>query len=140
MELWYHESAIRSDRPGDYYLFQGGGMSKNAQPRRWIPFLMMAVGAALVLGVGGWYLGSILRDTDTASVEVPQAEENYPQIQRVSLTDAKAAYDNGSAVFVDVRDADTYAQQHIPGALSIPLAELADRTGELNPGDWIITY
>ena len=43
-------------------------------------------------------------------------------------------------MFVDVRDIASYQQSHIPGALSIPLDELASRKNELNPNDWIITY
>ncbi len=115
-------------------------MPERAQRNRLIPFLMMVVGAILILGVGGWYLGLFIRQPAAPSVEALQEEDNYPQIARVSLADAKAAYDSGSAVFVDVRDTAAYNQNHIPGALSIPSAELAERTSELNPGDWIITY
>lgn len=115
-------------------------MPDRSQRNRLVPFLMMVVGAALILGVGGWYLGTYLRQPAAPSVAVPQEEENYPQIARVSLIDAKAAFDDGSAVFVDVRDAAAYGQNHIPGALSIPLAEIADHINELDPDDWIITY
>lgn len=67
-------------------------------------------------------------------------EETYPEIQRVSLEDAKTALDANTAVFVDVRDASSYAASHVPGAISIPLTDLVDRLGELNATDWIITY
>ncbi len=68
------------------------------------------------------------------------AEDTYPEIPRVSLADAKVAFDAGTAVFVDVRDGDSYAAAHIPGALSIPLFELENRLGELNRAEWIVTY
>ena len=68
------------------------------------------------------------------------AEDIYPEISRVSLADAKAAFDAGTAIFVDARDGDSYAAAHIPGALSLPLFELENRLGELNRSDWIITY
>ena len=67
-------------------------------------------------------------------------EDTYPEIPRVSLADAKTASEAGTAVFVDVRDGDSFAAAHIPGALSIPLFELENRPGELNRADWIITY
>jgi hypothetical protein len=67
-------------------------------------------------------------------------EEAYPDIVRVSLGNAKAAYDLKQATFVDVRDADSYGNSHIPGAKSIPLAELETRFSELDPDAWIITY
>jgi 3-mercaptopyruvate sulfurtransferase SseA len=69
-----------------------------------------------------------------------QEEETYPDIPRVSLDEAKAAFDAGTAVFVDVRGADAFALGHIPGTLSIPLAELETRLNELDPSQWIITY
>ena len=67
-------------------------------------------------------------------------EETYPEIERVTLEDAKAAFDIGVAVFVDVRSADAHAMSRIPGALSIPLAELESRINQLDPNQWIITY
>ncbi|MEW6404868.1 MAG: rhodanese-like domain-containing protein [Chloroflexota bacterium] len=67
-------------------------------------------------------------------------EDRHLDILRVSLEDAKAAYDSGSAIFVDVRSESSYAEAHIPGALSIPGTLLASRMGELDPGQWIITY
>jgi 3-mercaptopyruvate sulfurtransferase SseA len=59
---------------------------------------------------------------------------------RVELEDARAAHEAGSAVFVDVRPAGSYAASHIPGALSIPLDALDARLDELDPGARIITY
>jgi len=64
----------------------------------------------------------------------------YPQVERISVGDAKAAFDAGTAVFVDTRTIDSYNAGHIPGALSIPEEEAESRFAELNPNDWIITY
>src|SRR5512143_1107321 len=41
---------------------------------------------------------------------------------------------------VDVRQPGEYQQQHLPGARLIPVAELADRLSELDPGKPTITY
>lgn len=68
------------------------------------------------------------------------AEIPYPEIVRVGLGDAKAAYDLKQAIYLDVRDADSYASGHIPGALSIPLNNLEARLKELDPNAWILTY
>ena len=62
------------------------------------------------------------------------------EITRVSPQDAKAAFDSGEALFVDVRVASSYAAGHIPGALSIPLAKFEAHISELDPNQWIITY
>jgi 3-mercaptopyruvate sulfurtransferase SseA len=67
-------------------------------------------------------------------------ENPHLDIERVSLEDAKAAFDSGTAIFVDVRRPEAYAASHIPGALSMPAIELADRLDELDPDQWIITY
>jgi 3-mercaptopyruvate sulfurtransferase SseA len=72
---------------------------------------------------------------ETSSGDIP-----YPEVSRISVDDSKAAYDQGSAVFLDVRSADSYAANHIPGAVSIPLNELPARVGELDPEKLIITY
>ena len=69
-----------------------------------------------------------------------QGEQATSEIQRVSVEDAKAALDANTAVFVDVRGDSLYTESHIPGALSIPLADLENHLDELNPADWIITY
>jgi 3-mercaptopyruvate sulfurtransferase SseA len=104
----------------------------------------------LVLAIGGGVLliiTAILIGLQNTSNAIPQTsasqlggEDTYPEIQRVSLEDAKAAYDAGSAVFVDVRAVDSYNISHIPGALNIPLANTQERLGELDKAKWIITY
>lgn len=47
---------------------------------------------------------------------------------------------NGDVTVVDVRPADEYAAGHIPGALSIPLPELAKRLAELPRDKEIVAY
>jgi rhodanese-related sulfurtransferase len=65
------------------------------------------------------------------------AQEDIP---RATLSEAKAAYDAGSALFVDVRDAESYAASHIAGAASFPLIQLDQNLGQLDKTKWIITY
>jgi Rhodanese-like domain len=107
-----------------------------------VPLLMIGIGFGLILVVVAYML--LLNRQPSASdfPNIPTAseEQTYPEIPRVSLTDAKTAYDQHSAVFVDVRDAQSYATAHITGALSIPLAELTNHLGELDKSDWIIPY
>ena len=79
-------------------------------------------------------------------ISEPQAEPTATvvgtpgEVQRVTPEEAKAAFDSGAAVFLDVRSHTIYLQSHIPGALSIPLAELKPRIAELDTEQWIITY
>ena len=57
-----------------------------------------------------------------------QASDGAP---RVSLADFKKAFDAGSLVILDVRDASSYAAGHIPGAILVPLDTLAKKAPEL---------
>ena len=51
-----------------------------------------------------------------------------------------AAVKAGSVTVVDVRPREEYDAAHIPGALSIPLAELSARLDELPPNNEIVAY
>jgi thioredoxin len=53
----------------------------------------------------------------------------------VAPQDLAALLQAGRALAVDVRDAGAFARYHIPGALSLPAAELATRLPELRPVD-----
>lgn len=112
---------------------------RNPGRRSVIPLLLVIIGGALFLGAAlfALYFG---RNSAPQAIVPTQDWSGTGQIPRVSVEEAKAAYDSGQAVFVDVRSAEVYSEDHIPGALSIPLAELPDRLDELNPGDWIILY
>jgi hypothetical protein len=122
--------------------------------------LILIIGSIVVIAAGAILIFSALPGGSPAATvpqsaapqvtappaSAPQAvapaptEETYPNIVRVSLGNAKAAYDLKQAIFVDVRDADSYGNSHIPGALSIPLNDLETRWKELDANAWIITY
>ncbi len=69
-----------------------------------------------------------------------QYDRQPATVQRVDLHEAKREFDRGTSVFVDVRLEDKYDESHIPGALAIPLAELARRAGELPSDKDILLY
>ena len=50
------------------------------------------------------------------------AAQGTEQVARTSPEDARKAFDDGSALFVDVRGTEDYERGHIPGALSIPVS------------------
>jgi|WetSurMetagenome_2_1015567.scaffolds.fasta_scaffold321286_2 3-mercaptopyruvate sulfurtransferase SseA len=103
------------------------------------PFIVIAAGLIVLLGAGLWQLNPMKPLAPSAPTS-PAGPIPLAEIPRVSLPDAKAAYDIKNAVFVDVRGEPFYSQGHIPGALSLPLAELSNRLGDLKPSDWIIPY
>ena len=105
-----------------------------------IPLLLIGVGIVLLM------LGTVYRFVIQPQLAQPvvtsvlRPESVFPEIPRVALVDARAAYDNKKAVFVDVRAVGSYDQSHIAGALSIPLSNLVARIGELDSDSWIIPY
>jgi len=64
---------------------------------------------------------------------------NQPDPREVDVTVAGQAYDESAATFVDVREPEEWAEGHIPGALHIPLGDLAQRSGEVPDEGRIIT-
>lgn len=61
-------------------------------------------------------------------------------VPRARLREAKAAFDAGEAVFIDVRSRITYEISHIPGALSIEIPEIDEETADLDRDGLYITY
>ena len=107
------------------------------------PLLMIVFGVILVLGSIFWFVyttGAVAPRTTSVSPEAPSQSVPNPEIRRVSLADAKAAYDLGTATFIDVRGDTNYSQGHIPGAISIAVSEIENHLNELDPSAWIITY
>lgn len=111
----------------------------NRLQRSFWPVVMIVAGIVLI-AVASLIITNLQAPPPSVSQPDVLTEIPYPDVPRVSLSDAKKAYDDSTAVFVDVRDSGTYQQSHIPGALSVPLEELASHKNELNPNDWIITY
>lgn len=83
---------------------------------------------------------------DTVSESDPPAGFTPPlteaEVSRVTVEEAKAAFDEGTAVIVDVRSQAAYEANHANGALSIPLNEFETNIAGVDlPKDrWIITY
>ena len=62
------------------------------------------------------------------------------EVARVTLDEAKEAFDNGEALFLDTRSKNAYQNEHIKGAIHIPAGELEERYKEIPRGKTIITY
>jgi hydroxyacylglutathione hydrolase len=73
--------------------------------------------------VRGWFGADALQD-GAAGQTIPQ----------LSANDVATRVRSGSAIIVDVRDANEWSQGHIPGAVHVPLGELARRAAELADG------
>jgi rhodanese-related sulfurtransferase/DNA-binding transcriptional ArsR family regulator len=64
-------------------------------------------------------------------------DDGSPELPREEL---RARVEAGDVVVLDVRPAEEYLAGHIPGAVSIPVGELADRIGELPEDTEIVVY
>lgn len=119
-------------------------MSPNKNKRQPIfPIVMVIFGVVLILGSVGWLVNtSRLAEAQRASLSAPVTSPRipYPEVQRVSLGDSKAAFDLKQAVFIDTRGEPYFSQGHIPGSIALTDDDVVARQGELDPNAWIITY
>lgn len=76
--------------------------------------------------------------TVNAQYAVPTSADAVP---RMSMADFKALVDKQGVTIVDVRSLADHRLGHIPGAIAMPLNEVASRVGELRGlGKPIVTY
>ena len=59
---------------------------------------------------------------------------------RIEASEARQIVEKGQAVVVDVRSKDSFDSGHIEGAISVPLAEIETRLGELPKDKMIVAY
>lgn len=98
--------------------------------RTWIRHLSRLVPAAA--------LATVPRPAALAQYAIPASAEAVP---RMSMADFKALVDKGGVTTVDVRSLADYRLGHIPGAVAMPLNEVANRVSELRGlGKPIVTY
>jgi hypothetical protein len=78
-------------------------------------------------------------DTAPPPSEHSQSPEKAA-IPRISAEDLRERVNSGNAVVIDVRDANSYAQGHIAGAISMPFATVEGQLDTLPKGKQLITY
>ncbi|MBI2822992.1 MAG: rhodanese-like domain-containing protein [Acidobacteria bacterium] len=76
----------------------------------------------------------------TSTAAMYAQEDDLAIVPRISLSDFKGLIESGDLVILDVRSGDSYRAGHIPGALSMPLADIAARWRELPADKTIVTY
>lgn len=97
------------------------------------PLYLIILGIVVIIGLVLWQ--GISR-----SVANNPGTSQTSTVERTSLAQAKQAYDNRSAIFLDVRDIEFYNESHITGSIGMPLGEIETRYRQLDSGKWIITY
>lgn len=109
-------------------------MPKKNSSASYMPLLLIGTGLVLIIVV---ILGQAIANNVSNNPGISQSNGGIP---RTSLVDAKKAYDNGSALFLDVRDLEFYSDEHVKGSINIPYGDLDLRFRQLDSNRWIITY
>lgn len=79
---------------------------------------------------------AVKASSPTAAQPLPPTD-NAP---RISLEDAKKAFDDGTAIFIDTRGETTYKQEHIKGSINIPTGTLEANIDKLSKSKKLIAY
>ncbi len=79
--------------------------------------------------------------TNTAPV-APGATPVAPNdgVPRITLEDAKKAFDKGGVLFIDTRAEPAYKTEYIKGAINIPVETIEDRYKEIPKDKKVIAY
>lgn len=65
----------------------------------------------------------------------------FPEVPRVEVDEVKRRLDAGeSLILIDVRRPESYAASHIPGARSLGIRAIVDRTHDLPQNQEIVLY
>lgn len=105
------------------------GRGKSTATRVPLPLAILALGGLLLIAAAV-LLANNQGDAPTTAAnppENPTAETvtnpnaPFPDVPRISLSQAKTLYDSDQAIFIDVRTEENYRSAHIPDARLIPL-------------------
>lgn len=81
--------------------------------------------------------------TGTNAITPVQEHSQSPDkaaVARISAEDLRERMRSGNVVVVDVRDANSFAQGHIAGAMHVPFATVEAQLASLPKGKEIVTY
>jgi predicted small lipoprotein YifL len=105
--------------------------------------VLRILAAALLLTLtacgGGAYPNPYPNKAASQPTRVP-TPSSVDTVPRITLEEAKAAFDAETAVFIDVRGTENYNQVHIAGALDVPYPEIETRLAGYDRDALIITY
>lgn len=70
---------------------------------------------------------------------LPQTDADVP---RITVEEARAALETGTAIIVDVRSPGAFEESHVAGSISVPLGMIERELASvpLSKDQWIITY
>ncbi|ABM41580.1 MULTISPECIES: ArsR/SmtB family transcription factor [Pseudomonadota] len=71
---------------------------------------------------------------------IADSRQRPQEMESVSIDGLLDRMDEGAVVLLDIRGDEEFAQAHLPGAINIPLEQLADRIGELSRDTEVVAY
>jgi 3-mercaptopyruvate sulfurtransferase SseA len=98
--------------------------------------LSLSLVCALAIGIG-CQSASSNSVSNVSNAKVPVFSDEAP---RITLEDAKKDFDAGNAIFVDSRSDGDYKNEHIKGAINIPIGAAEARWKEIPTDKKIIAY
>jgi len=109
---------------------------------------VMIIGTVIVVALLAWSLGRVAVSR-TAPPPAPAATASAPEHQhnpeldtvpRIKPEELRERMARNEVVVIDVRDAQSYLNGHIPGALHIPMARIDGEIPYLPKDKPIVTY
>ena len=77
---------------------------------------------------------------DTAPPAAAPVQGDKSDVARIAAEDLREKHKANAVLVIDVRDATSFAQGHIPGALHIPMASVESNLDRIPKGREIVTY
>jgi len=104
-------------------------------------FICLSTIALTVLLFVSGCMRTVADRTDNSNANaLPPKQETESDAPRIKPADAKAEVEAGHALIVDTRAAEQYNQEHIQGAINVPINEFENRIKELPTDKKIIAY
>lgn len=117
------------------------GRNSMKMEKRYLSILILLVTAVVVIGCQAGVTAALNSEASVNTVpEATVAATPADDAARISLADAKAAFDAGKALFVDSRAEAAYKAEHIKGAINITGGTLDANLKRLPKDKKIIVY
>ncbi|QVY62572.1 ArsR/SmtB family transcription factor [Cytobacillus gottheilii] len=90
------------------------------------------------------FLNSLRTLSENQLVEVQKIKQEFMNshldVNGVSLEELKEKMESGEAILIDVRPIEEFNESHIPGAVSMPIKELAEKLASLPKNCEVVAY
>ncbi len=107
-------------------------------------WLVLGIGSAIVVVLVAFVAVRMNRNrTQPTTAAAPQpaaVNTDEASVRRVKPADLRAAMQRGNVIVIDVRDLDSYAAGHIPGAMHIPLSFMETQVPYIPRNKAVVTY